>query len=166
MNKSKNTSAARKIAAAAAALALCLTLSVTALAEAGVLKGYFADVTNFTGAVVGTTYENADDEINVSVNADGGVLTVTAAFVDRANPPFFAEALGIARYSVADADGNVIKEGAAEASAIVDGQAEITIDLTDIADGNYTLTVTSFVAESKADQPMPVNGVWVCHFAK
>ena len=166
MNNTRNTSTFRKTAAVIAVLAVCLTLSVTALAESGVLKGYFADVTNFTGAVIGSTYEQADDEINLSVTVNGGELTVTAAYVDAENPPFIAEKLGIAEYRITDSEGNAVMQGTVPSSEIVDGQAEITIDLTGVESGIYRLEITSFVAESKADAPMPVNGVWICDFTR
>lgn len=166
MKNNRNTSVTRKTVAVAAALALCLALSVTALAETGVLKGYFADVTNFTGAVIGTTYEQADDEIAVSVAVNGDLLAVNAAFADAANPPFIAEKLGIAEYRITDSEGNVVMQGAAPSSEIVDGQVAINIDLTGVESGSYRLEITSFVAESKADAPMPVNGVWICDFTK
>ena len=166
MNNTRNTSTFRKTAAVIAVLAVCLTLSVTALAESGVLKGYFADVTNFTGAVIGSTYEQADDEINLSVTVNGDELTVTAAFVDAENPPFIADKLGIAEYRITDSEGNAVMQGTVPSSEIVDGQAEITIDLTGVESGSYRLEITSFVAESKADAPMPVNGIWVCDFTR
>jgi len=166
MNKSRNTSVVRKSVAVFAVLAICLTLSVTALAATGVLQGYFRDITDWRGAVIGTAYENADDEIDLSVAVRGEQLVVTAAFVDAEKPPFLADSLGIAEYTVTDDEGNVVMEGAADASAIVDGEAVITIDLSGIESGSYSLTVTSLVAEKKADQPMNVYGVWTCAFTK
>ncbi|MBE6759837.1 MAG: hypothetical protein E7554_07085 [Ruminococcaceae bacterium] len=166
MNKSRNTSVVRKSVAVFAVLAICLTLSVTALAATGVLQGYFRDITDWRGAIVGIAYENADDEINMSAAVSGEQLVVTAAFVDAEKPPFLADSLGIAEYTVTDDEGNVVMEGAADASAIVDGEAVITIDLSGIESGSYSLTVTSLVAEKKADQPMNVYGVWTCAFTK
>lgn len=166
MNTKKNIFY-RKPAAALVALVLCLSLSVTALAASGVLKGYFRDVTNWQGAVVGTSYEEATNEIDVSVTVNGNELMVLAAFcVPQEFPYREAEKLGIAAYRIVDENGKTVKEGAAEAAEIVNGQAAIHIGLDGIAGGSYTLVVTSFVAEKKADQPLPVNGSWECAFLK
>ena len=76
MNNRKNNSFFKKPVAVFAVLAVCLSLSVTALAAAGTLKGFFRDITNWRGAVVGTSYEQATDEIVVNVTANGEELTV------------------------------------------------------------------------------------------
>ena len=111
MNNRKNTSFFRKPAAVFAALAVCLSLSVTALAATGVLQGFFRDITNHSGAIVGTSYE-ATDEIDMDVTVDGDELTVLATFVDPNKFPYReSQLLGIADYRIMDAEGNVVQEG-------------------------------------------------------
>lgn len=157
----------KKPAAALAALAICLSLAVTAVAAPGILKGHFRDITNWYGAVVGTSYEQATDEIAVSVTVNGNTLTVHAAIANPQMIPYiYAERLGIAAYQIVDANGKVVKEGAAESAEIVHGQATVNIQLDDIDNGSYKLVVTAFITEKKADQPLNINGSWECTFTK
>ena len=166
MNTKKNIFY-RKPAAVFVAVALCLSLSVTALASTGVLQGYFRDITNWQGAIVGTSYEQATDEIGLEVTVNGNELTALATFFIPQDFPYREiEKLGIAAYRIVDANGNVVKEGAAEAVEVVNGQADIRIQLDDIDSGSYVLIVTAFVGEKKAEQPLPVNGSWECGFIK
>lgn len=157
----------RKSAAVFAALAICLSLSVTALAATGVLQGFFRDITNIRGAVVGTSYEQATDEISMDVSVNGNELTALATFAAPQMMPYSeAEKLGIAAYQIVDANGKVVKAGSAESTEIVNGQATVSIQLDDIGSGSYKLVVTAFVAEKKADQPLNINGAWECTFSK
>lgn len=164
----KSNTVFKKRTAVLVALALCLALSVTALGATGTLEGFFRDVTNWQGAVVGTSYEQATNEIDVHAAVNGDSLTVLAVFADpQAAPYCFAETLRIAEYKIVDADGEVVKEGTdTAASEVIDGQAAVSISLADLESGSYTLIVSAFVSEKKADQPLPLNGSWECTFTK
>lgn len=167
MNNRKNNSFFRKPAAVFAALAVCISLSVTALAATGVLQGFFRDITNYSGAIVGTSYEQATDEINMDVTVNGNELTVLAIFADPQIAPYvYAEQLGIAQYRIVDGNGKEVKEGSTDSAEVVNGQAAVNIKLDDISSGNYKLIVTAFVSEKKADQPLNINGNWECEFTK
>lgn len=167
MKTNKNNTFFRKPAAVFVAVALCLSLSVTALAAKGVLQGFFQDITDYRGAVVGTSYEHAADEIAMNVTVNGDELTVLATFADPQMVPYvYAERLGIAAYSIVDTNGKVVKEGAAESIEVVNGQAAVSIQLDGIDSGSYKLIVTAFVSEKKADQPLNINGNWECAFTK
>ena len=168
MNNRKNTSFFRKPAAVFAALAVCLSLSVTALAATGVLQGFFRDITNHSGAIVGTSYEQATDEIDMDVTVDGDELTVLATFVDPNKFPYReSQLLGIADYRIMDAEGNVVQEGATDKfTPVANGQASIVLELNELATGSYKLIVTAFVSGKKADQPLNISGTWECEFSK
>ena len=168
MNNRKNTSFFRKPVAVFAALAVCLSLSVTALAATGVLQGFFRDITNPSGAIVGTSYEQATDEIDMDVTVDGDELTVLATFVDPNKFPYReSQLLGIADYRIMDAEGNVVQEGATDKfTPVANGQASIVLELNELATGSYKLIVTAFVSEKKADQPLNISGTWECEFSK
>ena len=168
MNNRKNNSFFRKPAAVFAVLAVCLSISVTALAATGTLKGFFRDITNWQGAVVGTSYEQATDEIRMDVTVNSNELTVLATFVDANKFPYRdSELLGIAEYKIVNTDGKVVKEGATnQSSPVLNGQSAMIIDLNDIESGSYKLVVSAFVSEKKADQPLNINGVWECEFSK
>ena len=168
MNNRKNTSFFRKPAAVFAALAVCLSLSVTALAATGVLQGFFRDITNHSGAIVGTSYEQATDEIDMDITVDGDELTVLATFMDPNKFPYReSQLLGIADYRIMDAEGNVVQEGATDKfTPVANGQASIVLELNELATGSYKLIVTAFVSEKKADQPLNISGTWECEFSK
>jgi len=167
MNNRKNNSFFRKPAAVFAALAVCLSLSLTALAATGVLQGFFRDITNYSGAIVGTCYEQATDEIKMDVTVNGDELTVMVSFANPQMAPYvYAEQLGIAQYRIVDRNGKEVKEGSTDSAEVVNGQAAVNIELDDISSGNYKLIVTAFVSEKKADQPLNINGNWECEFTK
>ena len=167
MKTNKNNTFSRKPAAVFVAVALCLSLSVTALAATGVLQGYFRDITNWQGAIVGTSYEQATDEIGMEVSVNGNELTALVTFFNPQDFPYREiEKLGIAAYRIVDANGDVVKEGTAESTEVVNGQADVSIKLDGIDSGSYQLLVAAFVSEKKADQPLNINGNWACDFTK
>ncbi len=162
----------RNLTVVAVFWALCLALTACGITkeptrEPGSTKGYFRDITNIWGAVVGTSYEQATNEICMSANVNGDKLTVLATFADPQMAPYvYAEQLGIAAYKIVDEKGSVAKEGAAESAEIVNGQAAVNIQLDDIDSGSYKLIVTDFVSEKKIGQPLNINGSWECAFTK
>jgi len=167
MNKGKYSSFLRKPIVAFAALAICFSMSVTALAEIGVLQGFFQDITNSYGAIVGTSYEQASDEINMSIAVIDNELNILATFENPQMAPYiYAKKLGIATYQIIDANGKVVKEGSVESSEVSDGQASVYIRLDGIDRGKYKLVVTAFVTEKKAEQPLNINGKWEGTFTK
>lgn len=167
VKKRKNNSFLKKPVAVFAVLAVCLSLSVTALAAAGTLKGFFRDITNWQGAVVGTSYEQATDEIVVNVTANGEELTVLATFVDPQIFPYReVEKLGIASYCIVDTNGKTVSKGAASSAEVVNGCTAISIRLDDLDSGSYRLMISAFVGEKKAEQPLNIIGNWECEFSK
>ena len=167
MNHRKNKSFVRKPAAVFAALAVCLSLSVTVLAASGTLKGFFRDITNWKGAVVGTSYEQATDEIDVNVTTNGDELTVLATFADPQIFPYREiEKLGIASYRIVNTNGKTVSKGAVESAEVVNGCATVSIQLNDLDSGSYKLMISAFVGEKKAEQPLNISGNWECEFSK
>ncbi len=165
VEKKSNKRWFQKPLAVAAALALCLTVGgVTAFAASG--EGFFKDITDWRGAVTGTTYEQATDEITVNVTAEAGVLKVEAVFVEAEKAPYSeVEQLAIGKYQVIDVNGDIVAQGDAGKSVPVqDGQAEITLDVEELPEGQYTLQLQSFIGSKKADQPLRISGSWECGF--
>ena len=153
-------------------LGLCLSLTACNISEKSTTepnpeKGYFRDIKNIWGAVVGTSYEQATNEIDMSVTVNSDELAVLATFADPQMFPYrAAEKLGIAAYQIVDVNGKVVKEGAAESTEVVNGQAAVNIQLDKIDSGSYKLIITAFVSEKKFEQPLNINGNWECTFAK
>lgn len=157
----------RKPAAVLAAFVVCLALSVTAVAAPDTVKGFFKDIRRWDGAVTGTTYEQATDEIDLCVTVEGNSLAAIVTFADPQMMPYvYAERLGIAEYSIVNANGKVIKKGAVKSAEIFHGRATVSIPLGDLDGGDYKLIVSAFVAEKKADQPLMIHGSWECAFTK
>ena len=153
----------RKIMTAAAVIALCLCTCVAAANH----FGDFRDITNRTGAVIGTTYEHATNEIAVRAEEEGGALTVTASFLlPEAFPYRELEFFRIGSYQIIDASGTVIADNeGADFVCVTEEQAAMSLSTDNMAKGNYTLLIHSFVGNKKADQPLEITGEWTCHFA-
>lgn len=155
----------KRPAAVFAAMAICLSLSVSTMAASGVLKGFFQDIKRPDGAIVGTTYEQATDEIAIELNVNDDVLVIEAYFTGDA--PFEAEELGIGNYQIVDGNGKVVKEDTSISYAeIIDGHATMKIYMNDVEEGSYKLKINSFIATKKADQPLTVYGNWEHNFTK
>lgn len=171
VQKKNRTSNARKwtrIATVAAAVALCLGLGgVTAMAASGKLEGFFADVTRWDGAVVGTTYEQATEEIEVSASVSGDSIVVDAVLLKAEKAPYaFLDSIGIQAYSIVDAEGETLVEGTSnEKVGITDGMVSLKLPLDELESGNYKLIITEFVGSAKAEQDLPIKGYWVCEFS-
>ena len=169
MNKNtpKNIFKRPLVAVATFALCLCAT-GVTALAATGKLQGYFKDITNWSGAITGTSYEQATDEVELTVLEVSDELTLEIEFVNPKVAPYsFFEQFGVESYKIVDMAGKVIAEGeTSEPAEISEGKANITISLLNIPNGEYKLIVSELVGSSKADQPLILSGAWECEFAK
>lgn len=158
-----------KPAMVAASLILCLCLTgVTGLAATGKLRGFFRDITGWNGAIIGTAYEQATEEIQLSVMEVSEELKVAATMVNPKMAPYaYFETFGIESYEIVDKDGKVIVKGEATGmAAVVAGKVMVSIPLDNVPKGEYKLLVSEMVGSSKADQPLVVSGVWECGFTK
>ena len=165
MNKNKTNGWTKKTGAVAAAAVLCLCLTMTA--GAAVYTGFFKDITDRDGTVTGTQYDQAANEIDVSVIPAQNEISVLAVMVNPNVAPYSEiEQFGIDRYQIVDLSGNVVVEGdRTDLSALANGEAEIVISLEGIAGGDYRLVIDAFVGGKKADQPLVINGKWECEFS-
>ncbi len=169
MNKRTMKKSFRKPIAIVASLAICLCLvGVTTLAANGKLNGFFKDIVGRDGAVVGTSYEEATDEVKLNVIHVGDELVVEVVMLNPNVAPYIVfEQLGIESYSITDVDGNlIVKEEKTDMAGVVNGKVTVEILLDKILNGEYTLVVDKLVGSAKADQPLVLNGVWECEFKK
>lgn len=167
MRKNRTKKSFKRTTVAAATLAVCVCLTgVTALATTGKLNGFFKDIKSWTGAVIGTTYEQATDEIQLSVVEVSEDLTVEVSMVDPEKAPYSSfEMFGIENYKIVDTNGNTVVEGeTSEMKEVIDGKVSINIALDTLAEGNYELIVSEMVGSSKADQPLVISGTWEAEF--
>lgn len=166
MNKVKKS--LKKPMVAVVSLSLCLCLSgVTALATTGKLQGFFKDITSWNGAVTGTSYEQATDEIEMIVATISDKLMVSVTMVNPKEAPYSSfETFGVESYKIVDMKGNEITKGkATEMAKVVDGKVNVNISLNNISSGEYKLIVNNFVGGAKAEQPLIISGTWECEFS-
>ena len=167
--KKKMNKMFKKPMVAVASFALCVCLmGVTALAATGKLEGYFRDIKRWDGAVIGTAYEQATDEVEVNIIEVSDKLVVEITMVKPNEAPYsFFEMFGIKKYKIVDTNGNVIVENEnLEMSAIANNKVLVNVPLDGVANGEYTLIVSELVGSSKADQPLGLTGTWECSFRK
>ncbi len=156
----------KPLIAVASIMLCCCLVGVTALATSGKLKGFFKDIKRWDGAVTGTSYEQASDEINLSFISLSDELTVMAEMSTPDKAPYNTlETLRIETYEITDANGTVIIKGnSTEFAEIVNGKTTLSIPIAELQSGNYKLIVHGFVGSAKADQPLVINGNWICEF--
>lgn len=155
------------VAVASFALCVCL-MGVTALAATGKLEGYFRDIKRWDGAVIGTAYEQATDEVELNIVEVSDKLVVEITMVNFKEAPYsFFEMFGIKNYKIVDANGKVIVENEnLEMSAIANNKVLVNVPLDDVGNGEHTLIVSELVGSAKADQPLGLAGTWECSFRR
>ena len=167
--KKKMNKMFKKPMVAVASFALCVCLmGVTALAATGKLEGYFRDIKRWDGAVIGTAYEQATDEVELNIVEVSDKLVVEITMVNFKEAPYsFFEMFGIKNYKIVDANGKVTVENEnLEMSAIANNKVLVNVPLDGIANGEYTLIVSELVGSSKAEQPLGLSGTWECSFRR
>jgi len=145
------------------ALAAILMLLVMAAAGAG-QRGSFRDIKNLFGAVTGTQYLNASEEIRVSVLPEKDKLCVRISFVFPADAPYSCiEQISVGRYRITDTNGKTLVTGAgSDPAPLSGGEASVNIPVAEMPAGACFIEIGSLIGESKADQPLEIKGEWVC----
>ena len=157
----------------AAAVALVLTfglLTAGAVTYADSIRGAFSDVTRFDGAVVGTEYHDATEEIEVTAEAVGDTVTVNARFLYPADAPYaFISELSLKNVTLTDSSGaKLLTIEETEQASLNNGSVSIAIPMGTVTlspDAEYTLTFDTAVGHAKAEWPLPMSGNWSCSFA-
>jgi len=140
MGSRKTHKSFKRPVVAIASMAVCFCLvGITALAATGKLEGYFKDNKRWDGAVTGTSYEQATEEINMSVASGEDKLAVTVELVNPNKAPYMTfETFGIEEYKIMDVNGNVIVESASTELAEIDnGKVVIEIPISELPSGDY-----------------------------
>ena len=167
MRKDKRTIFFRKPMVAVASLALCICLTgISAMAATVKLQGFFKDITRWDGAVVGTSYEQASNEVEVKAMGTDSGLEIEASFLAPDKAPYFTfEQMGIHTARIVDMNGKVIeKDISSEPAEVQDGKVIIQISIENVPSGNYKLQISELVGSSKADQPLVLHGDWEYEF--
>ena len=167
MKKTKTIKFNKKPLNIAASLVLCFCLVGMTTFAAGKLTGYFKDITNINGAVTGTAYEQATDEINVGISDVSEVLVVGVEFVKPDYVPYSElELLGIDSYKIVDTEGNTCIETKTLDAKINNGTAIFKLSADKLDSGEYKLIINSFYGKKKADAPLTIYGNWEVTFTK
>ncbi len=153
------------IAIASLVLMICLT-GMVVWATAGKQQGFFKDITGWDGAVIGSVYEQATEEILLDVDIVDENLILEIKMVNPEVIPYREfEMFGIRSYEIVDLEGNIVKaEDSAEITEVNSGTANVSLLLDQIPAGKYQLIVREMVGSKKADQPLILKGIWVCEF--
>ena len=161
----------RTVLATAAVAGVCiLTTGNTAIGNT--VKGFFKDVTRWDGAVVGTEYLQATEEIKMDVvqaSVENGTtqLCLEVTFVEKEQIPWkYIEEMALGSYKILDEEGKEIITVENEATegvkgTIVDGKMQIVFEVEELLeDIEYTIVVESMYGLGKADAPLKITGNW------
>ena len=164
----------KKMVAAAVVMLVCvLAVGNTAMADG--IKGMFKDITRFDGAVTGSEYVNATDEVSittgeVTTSETEFFLLVEIIFLNPGTAPFNAiELVEVDTFEILNANGEVVvnEKDANVVCSVNDGYAKLSLRV-DAGKFNavetYTLVIESFEGLKKADAPLAVKGEWECTF--
>ena len=177
MSKPKFT--IKRTMAIAAVLALCLVvICMTPLASS--IKGFFSDIVRFDGAITGTKYENATNDIKVDVlelTSENGNLNIPLGLTIQ-NPteaPFpYIQEIAVSEYKILDNNNKEIVKTKLSAEdgdkgIISDGKVLIilSLDSKKIKSGEeYTIVIEKMYGLAKADAPLHITGTWKCNFIR
>jgi len=158
----------RAVTAAAALVLGILMMGGSALALSGRLEGFFRDVKRWDGAVVGTIYEQADDEVKLegTDTGEGLELKLTLLYPEKAPYRYF-ESFGIKKYTITDQNGNTAAEAdSLQLWPLTEEAVKVMIPFDGDNQGDFTLIVTELAGHSKAEQPLPLKGYWSFEFTR
>ena len=177
MSKPKITM--KRILALVAVLALCIiTVTITPLANS--IKGFFSDIVRFDGAITGTRYENATNDIKVDVlelTSENGniIIPLDLTFENPTEAPFpYIQEVAVAEYKIIDSNNKeVIKTKLpvedGDKGTVSDGKVLVNLSLNDSkfkSGEEYTIAIEKMYGLSKADAPLHITGTWECKFVK
>ena len=177
MSKPKITM--KRTLALVAVLALCI-ITVTMSPLANSIKGFFSDIVRFDGAVTGTKYENATNDIKVDVlelTSEYGnvIIPLDLTFENPTEAPFpYIQEVAVSEYKILDSNNKeVIKTKVSaedgDKGTVSDGKVLVNLSLNDAklkSGEQYTIVIDKMYGLSKADAPLHIIGTWKCNFIR
>ncbi len=177
MSKPKVTM--KRTFALVAVLAVCIiTVTMTPLANS--IKGFFSDIVRFDGAITGTKYENATNDIKVDVleltsENENVIIPLDLTFENPTEAPFpYIQEVSVSEYKIVDSNNKeVIKiklpveDG--DKGTVNGGKVLVNLSLKEdtLKSGEeYTIVIKKMYGLSKADAPLHITGRWECKFVK
>ena len=179
MSKPKSRITIKRAIAIAAVLALCfVTVCMTPLANS--IRGFFSDIVRFDGAITGTRYENATNDIKVDVlelTTENGnvIIPVELTFEYPTEAPFpYIQEIAIAEYKILDSNDKKIADAKvsandAEKGIVSEGKVLVNLSIADkkmTSGEEYTIVIEKMYGLSKADAPLHITGTWNCNFIR
>jgi len=177
MSKPKITT--KRTLAIAAVLALCLVVvCMTPLASS--IRGFFSDIIRFDGAVTGTQYENATNDIKVDVlevTSENGnvIIPLELSFENPTEAPFpYIQEVAVSEYKIVDSNNKEIIKTKVSATdgkkgTINNGKVLVNLSLNDTklkSGEEYTIVIEKMYGLAKADAPLHITGTWKCNFIR
>ena len=177
MSKPKITT--KRTLAIAAVLALCLVVvCMTPLASS--IRGFFSDIIRFDGAVIGTQYENATNDIKVDVlevTSENGnvIIPLELSFENPTEAPFpYIQEVAVSEYKIVDSNNKEIiktKVSATDGKKGTINNSKVLVNLslndTKLKSGEeYTIVIEKMYGLAKADAPLHITGTWKCNFIR
>lgn len=169
-----------KIAVTAAAFLCVVSVCFCIPSIAVSVEGFYQDIVRWwDGAVVGTEYENATQEIQIeaspAVIEDGKlVIPLTVTFLEMGNKePYIYLVDGevaLGDYQIVDGSGTEIYSALGQQETVgvlEDGKAVFKqpVGIGMFSKGsNYLLVIESIYGLQKAEQPLKMEGHWECEF--
>ena len=169
-----------KTAVAAAILFCVISVCVCIPSIASSIEGFYKDVVRWwDGAVVGTEYENATQEIQIqaapAVVEDGKlVIPLTVTFLEMGNKEPYISLIGgavaLGDYQIIDTSGTEIYSDRGQQETVgelEDGKTAFMqpAGIETLSKGTkYMLVIESIYGLQKAEQPLEMKGHWECEF--
>lgn len=159
----------------ASTIAAVVTICAITVVSAGAIKGYFKDVTRWDGAVIGTEYLNATNDIEMNVSkVENENIRLNMTFENSNEAPFaYIQEVAITEYKILDMSGKEVLNTSLDLENGIKGNVEngrILVELP--ADNklntnqNYKLVIDTIYGLAKAEQPLKITGTWECEFTR
>ena len=136
----------------------------------------FKDVKRWDGAVIGTEYINATNDIKFCVSEiKDENITLDISFEELNKAPFaFIQEIAVVEYKILDASNNEILninstlENAIKGN-VENGKVVINLPIKEInldERGEYKILINNIYGLAKVEQPLKISGMWECEFAR
>lgn len=171
MSKPRNITWLKRVSTVAAVVTVCAITVVSA----GAIKGMFKDVKRWDGAVIGTEYVNATNDIEMSINATKDeYISLDINFENQNEAPFaFIQEVAITDYKILDNNDKEVLEVNSTVENGIKGNVENGRILLELptndklnSNQNYKLVVNTIYGLAKAEQPLKITGTWECEFSR
>ena len=171
MSKPKNIIWLKRASTIAAVVTICAVTVVSA----GAIKGMFKDVKRWDGAVVGTEYVNATNDIEMNISeTNDEYISLDINFENQNEAPFaFVQEVAITDYKVLDNNDKEVLEVNSTVENGIKGKVEngrilVKLPTNDELNSNqdYKLVINTVYGLAKAEQPLKITGTWECEFTR